>query len=117
MSYVEYQDVAVTTAAGGGATVYSTVVRGRIQQVQYIKTDFADGVDFAITTEVTAQNIWTETNVNAAKVVNPVTAADLESGTASTLTELGIYAAAERVKIVIVAGGNTKTGSFRLIVT
>ena len=49
--------------------------------------------------------------------MNPTTAADLESGSASTLTEVGIYAAAERVKIVVANGGDTLAGSFRIVVT
>ena len=117
MAYVETQTISVTTAAGGGATAFSTVVRGRIQQIVYTKDDFDDAVDFTITLEDTGQNLWTESNVTASKTVNPVTAADLESGSASVLTELGIYAAFERVQIVIAQGGDTKSGSFRLIVT
>lgn len=117
MAYAQAFTVPVTTASDGSATVFSPVVTGRIQQVQYIKDDFADTVDFAITLEDTGQNVWTEANVTVTKTVNPVTKADLETGTASTLTELGIYAAGERVEFAITNGGNTKTGSFQIIVT
>ena len=90
---------------------------GKIQQIAYTKTDFANGVDFTITLEDTGQNLWTESNVNASKTVNPRTAADLESGSASVLTEVGIFAAFERVQIVVAQGGNTLAGSFKIIVT
>ena len=117
MAYAETHTVAVTTDGSGNATAFSPVVTGRIQQIVYTKDTFANGVDFTITLEDTGQNLWTESNVNASKNVNPRTAADLESGSASVLTEVGIYAAFERVKIVIAQGGNTLAGSFKIIVT
>ena len=117
MAYVEDHTVPVTTDSGGNATAFSPVVTGRIQQIIYTKDDFANGVDFTITLEDTGQNLWTESNVNASKTVNPRTAADLESGSASVLTEVGIFAAAERVKFAIAQGGNTLSGSFQIVVT
>ena len=117
MAYAQAFTVSVTTASDGSATVFSPVVTGRIQQIVYTKDTFANGVDFTITLEDTGQNLWTESNVNASKNVNPRTAADLESGSASVLTEVGIYAAAERVKIVIAQGGDELTGSFQIVVT
>ena len=117
MAYVEDHTVPVTTDSGGNATVYTPSVTGKIQQIVYTKDTFANGVDFTITLEDTDQNLWTESNVNASKTVNPLTAADLESGSASVLTEVGIFAAFERVKIVIAQGGDTLAGSFQIIVT
>lgn len=43
--------VDVTTAADGSATKYSPRISGKIYSVSYLKTDFADGVDFAITAD------------------------------------------------------------------
>ena len=64
--FTKRETVEITTVADGSVIGYSKPVNGRILSVQYVKTDFADGVDFAITSETTAQQIWTQDNVNAA---------------------------------------------------
>lgn len=116
MAYAERHTVAITTAAGGTATAYTPVVTGRVLNIRYIKDDFADGVDFAITAETSGLNLWTENNVNASKTVSPVQAAHLATGAASTLTEAPIFVAFERIKIVIAEGGATKSGTFLVVV-
>ncbi len=122
MSYAERHTVPVVTAAGGGATVFSPVITGRIMSIAYVKTDFTDGVDFTITSDMSLQNVWTEANVNAAKTVAPRQATHSTAGVASLYAAAGepvedhIYLANERVKFVIVAGGATKSGAFVVIV-
>lgn len=114
--------VAVTTDASGDATVYtSKPVNGRIFTVKYSKTDFADGVDFTITTETTGQNVWVQENVNASALVCPRQPTHDYAGNASLYASGGepvedyIIAANERIKIVIAAGGDTKSGTFEII--
>lgn len=115
--------VAVTTAADGSATAYSPYLSGRIEQIQYVKTDFADGVDFTITAEGTGQTIWNESDVNAAvtKAVRlPVyttagVAALYAAGGVAVLDKIAV--SRDRVKIVIAQGGNVKTGSFVIVLT
>lgn len=114
MSYVERHTVSVTTDSGGDATGYTPVVTGEIVAIKYNKTDFADGVDVAVTGEESGILIWTGTNVNASVEVAPVKAATLNTGAASTLTERPIAVATERIKIVVSSGGDTKTGSFQV---
>lgn len=111
--------VAVTTAADGSATAYtSTIVNGAVRSIQYVKTDFDNGVDFAITLETTGQGLWTESNVNASAIRCPRQPTHDAIGAASLYAAGGepvedfIYAADERVKIVIAQGGNVKTGTF-----
>lgn len=117
MSYASSETIAVTTDTGGAATAYSGVVNGRIVMVRYTKNNFSNGVDFTITTEDTAQNLWVESDVNASDVAYPVVAATLAgTGAASTLTEVPVYACNERVKIVIASGGNATSGTFRIVV-
>ena len=120
MSYAERHTQTVVTATGGTATVYTPVITGRIAAVVYTKATaavaYASTVDFTITAETSAQNIWTEANVNATETAYPVAAAKLASGAASTITESPIYVAQERVKIVLAQGGNTKRGTFTVIV-
>lgn len=102
--------------------MFTPVVNGKIISLQYVKTDFTDGVDFTITTEDTAQNVWVESNVNAAKTVAPRQATHDPVGVASLYAASGvavedyIHAVEERIKIVIAAGGSAKTGSFTVIV-
>lgn len=115
--HVERHVVTVTTDASGAATSYTPVVTGRVLAVVYAKTDFADGVDFTITAEATGQSLWTDTNINASETVYPVAAANLGgTGAASTLTELPIAVAKDRIKIVVASGGDTKTGTFHVVV-
>jgi hypothetical protein len=108
--------VAITTASDGSATAYTENVTGRIVSIQYVKNNFADGVDVVATGEATALAIWTGTNVNASVTAYPVAATVVQAGTASTLTEVPIVLVNERVKVVIAAGGNATSGTFYVIV-
>lgn len=114
--------VAVTTASDGTATAYSPVLSGYINQIQYVKTDFADGVDFTITANDTGQTIWTESDVNAAKVCFPRQATHTTAGVAALYASGGTAVLApialgrDKVKIVIAQGGNAKSGTFHIIV-
>jgi len=117
--YCRRHAVAATTAADGSSTAYtSTTVNGRVLSVQYVKTDFDNGVDFAITLETTGQGLWTESNVNASATRAPRQPTHDAVGAASLYAVGGepvedfIFAADERVKIVIAQGGNVKAGTF-----
>jgi hypothetical protein len=121
MSYAQREVVSVTTAADGSATVYSNVVTGVLSAIHYVKTDFDNGVDFTITSEATGQSLWTETNVNAAKVIAPRQATHDTGGLASLYAAVGepveapIALANDRIKIVIAQGGNVKIGTFHFV--
>lgn len=114
--------VTVTTNADGDATAYTAhAVTGAILMVTYTKTDFADGVDFTITTEDTLQSVWVDTNVNATETVYPRAALHSTAGAAllyaggGTAVTDRIYVANERIKFVVASGGATKTGTFTVI--
>jgi len=112
-------EVDVTTGADGGATVYSQPVSGRLAHIAYTKTDFANGVDFTITSDRTQQTIWDEDDVNASKTISPVQPAHTSAGGAVTYDGTrpiyrDIVLAAERIKFVIASGGASKTGTFRV---
>lgn len=120
-SYAERHSVTVTTDASGDATAYvpsSGAITGRIASIQYVKTDYANGVDFAITLEATGQGLWTESDVNAAKTVAPRQPTHSQAGVAALYAAGGtavgdhIVAANDRVKIVVAQGGATKVGQF-----
>jgi hypothetical protein len=117
--HVQTFSVAATTDASGDATVYLGPMNAMLSHMRYVKTDFADGVDFTITDEATGATIWTESNVNASATRAPRMATHTTAGVAS------VYAAADgvlapipvsgRIKIVVASGGNAKTGTFHAV--
>lgn len=114
--------VPVTTAADGTATAYSPYLSGFVESIQYVKTDYVDGVDFTITADVTGETIWTEANVNAAVVKRPRAATHTTAGVAAlyaaggTAVQERIALGRDRVKIVLAQGGNATSGSFVITV-
>jgi hypothetical protein len=119
--YAERHAVSLTTDASGDATGYTSTVTGRILSIRYVKTDFADTVDFTITLEATGETVWTEENVTASKTVAPRQATHSTAGVAALYAATFavndyVVAAQDRVKIVIANGGDTKTGTFHVIV-
>jgi hypothetical protein len=115
-------EVTVTTASDGTATAYSPYLSGYIHAIQYVKTDYADGVDFTITAEATGETIWTQSDVNAAAVKAPRQATHSNVGVAALYASGGVAVndrialGRDRVKIVLAQGGNAKTGKFIIIV-
>lgn len=115
--------VAATTAADGSVIAYTPgQVFGRILSVQYVKGNFADTVDWAITGETTGINIWTQENVTASAVVAPRQPTHTQAGAAALYAESGeavndyIAVANERIKITITNGGNATSGTFHITV-
>lgn len=115
-------EVDVTTAADGSATAYSPYLSGYINDIEYVKDDFADGVDFTITAEATGRTLWAESNVNAAVVKAPRQPTHSTAGVAALYADTGtavndrIALGRDRVKIVIAQGGNVKSGTFVITV-
>jgi len=120
--FAERHVVTLTTDESGDATGYTPVITGRILDIIYAKTDFADGVDFTITLEATAQALWSGTNVDTSANVAPRQPTHASDGTASLYAAGGepvedhIVAVNDRVKIVVAQGGDTKTGTFHIVV-
>ena len=110
--------VPVTTAADGTATAFSPFFSGYIESIQYVKTNYTDGVDFTMTADVTGETLWTESNVNAAVVKRPRAATHTTAGVAALYAAAGtavldkIALSRDRVKIELAQGGNATTGSF-----
>jgi hypothetical protein len=122
VAFFQTFEVDVVTAADGSATAYSPNVNGYIHQIRYVKTDFANGVDFAITIEGTGQNVWTQNDVNASATVAPRQPTHDLAGAAALYAAAGqpvndrIAIAADRLQIVIASGGNVKSGKFYVTV-
>lgn len=110
-------EIDLTTNSGGAATAYSPYLSGFIDSIQYVKTDFADGVDFTITAEATGEAILSLTDQNSATKLRPRAATHTTAGVASLYASGGtavtdrIALARDRVKVVVAQGGNVKTGT------
>lgn len=115
--------VAVSDGSQVG-TFYTPWLSGYVESVQYVKdgtTPYTDGVDFTITTDVTGENIWTDTNINASEVVRPRAATHTTAGVAAEYVSGAavndrIALGRDRVKIVLAQAGATKTGTFVITV-
>lgn len=114
-------NIDLTTNGSGAATGYSPYLSGYIMAIQYVKTDFANGVDFTITADETGEAILSLTDQNSATIVRPRAPTHSTAGVAALYASGGtaindrIALGRDRVKVVIAQGGDTKTG--RIIVT
>lgn len=110
--------VTLVTNGSGAATGYTGYLSGYVESIQYVKTDYANGVDFAITADATGEGIWTESDVNSAVIKHPRAATHSTAGVAALYAGSGtavndrIALGRDRVKIVLAQGGDTKTGTF-----
>lgn len=115
----------VTVDASGAATVYfpsAGKARGLLESIQYEKVDFADGVDFTFTDEETGESLWTDTNINASEIVRPRAPVMDQAGAARLYASGGTAVAdkiaiVSRIKLVVAAGGVSKSGIFRILVS
>lgn len=114
--------VPVTTASDGSATAYTPYLSGKVISIRYVKTDYADTVDFTVTADVTGEGIWTEENVTASATRHPRAATHSTAGAAALYASGGTAVLApvalgrDRVKIAVANGGDTKTGTFHVTV-
>jgi hypothetical protein len=112
--------VSVTSDGSGDATAYTPYISGYLESIEYVKTDFTDGVDFTITDEATGKTLWTESNVNAAKVCLPRGATHSNAGVAALYAAGGTAVndkfalGRTRVKIVVASAGAAKVGAFHV---
>ena len=113
--------VTLTTNGSGVAEGYTPKLRGKVHDIQYVKTDFANGADVAITGETTGRNIWTQSDVNASVQVAPRQPTHTQAGVARVYASTDgvadkIAVSGERIKIAIAQGGDTKVGTFHILV-
>ena len=120
--YAERHVVVVAVDADGDGTAYTPIVTGRVMQIHYVKTDYADTADFTITSEATGQSLWTQVNQTASVVKAPRQPTHDGVGVASLYASGGepvegyIVLANDRVKIVVAGGGVSKTGTFHVVI-
>lgn len=121
MSYAQRLTKEVTTDGSGDATAYVDVDCGLLSQIRYVKGTYDNGVDFTITLEATGETLWAESNVNASATRAPRQPTHTTAGVASVYAATDgvldkIAIANDRVKIVVASGGDTKTGTFEILV-
>ena len=123
MSYAERHVLTVTTDSNGDATAYTPVVTGRVMSIRYVKTDYAVGVDFTITAEASGEGLWTETNRDSSETVAPrmplhdaVGGGRFYEAADSEPVVDHIVLANDRVEVVVANGGDTKVGTFHIII-
>lgn len=117
---IERYSVTLETNGSGAATHTTPIIDGFLHSIQYVKVDYADGVDFDFVGASTSQELWDEDDVNAAKTVLPRQPTHDTTGTA--LTYDGSAAAVadkiplfEAISITIGSGGDTKSGTFHIV--
>lgn len=115
-------EVTVVSDGAGAATAYSPVLSGLLHAIQYVKTDYTDGVDFTVTAEATGETLWAQSDVNAAVVKAPRQPTHSTAGVAALYVAAGtavndrIALSKDRVKIVLAQAGATHTGKFIIII-
>jgi len=120
MAHGVRQTVVITTDGSGDAEFFVDGGTWVIEEIKYVKTDFAAGVDFTITGDISGTNIWTELDVDASVTIRPRGATHSTAGVAALYAAAGtavndkILIIEERVKIVIANGGATKTGAITI---
>lgn len=106
--------ISVTTAADGTGTGTGTeTVDGLLWSIEYVKTDYADGVDVTINAagaEGADQKV-VFTNLNAAATLAPRMDRCKTDGTALSANDV-LIPFVGRPQVVIAQGGNAKSGKF-----
>jgi hypothetical protein len=119
---VERHEVKITTNASQDGTGFSAPVNGRIIGIAYVKDDYANTMDFVITTESLGQSVLSKSDVTASAIYSPRAQCQSVAGGALTYTSDSdpvtdhVYVADERIKIVVDEGGVAKSGTFVIIV-
>lgn len=126
MNAIKHTVVVTTGASDGKGSGYTPVINGRILNVIYVKGEsavaYTDGVDVDVTTEDTALSILNKDNLDTSATFAPRQAIHSITGAAALYASEGeavtdfIYVANERLKIAVENGGNSKTGTFTVIV-
>ena len=108
--------------ASGDGIFYSPPLYGHLVSFRYVKTDFANGIDFVCTLETTGETLWSEDSVDASATRYPRAATHSTAGAASLYVAAGpgvlnrIAIGGDRIKIVVDGGGVSKTGTMHITI-
>jgi len=109
----------ITTNGSGAATVYfGSSITGRVVAIKYEpgSSQLATGSDLTITGETSEIPILAKTDAGTSTVWYFPKTKVSESADASAATDAftDVYVFAERIKLVVAQGGDTKTGSMTI---
>lgn len=124
--YPQKQTISLTSAVGGAASGYSTVITGRILSVHYVpdvSVPFTGTPNFSVKTEDSGQNVWVQSGVTPSARLDmaPRQATHSTAGVAALYAGSGtavndfVYAAHERVTFSVTGAGDAKKATFILV--
>lgn len=110
--------LSITTDSSGDGSATTPVLNGLLRRIAYVKTDFADGVDFTLT-DGFGTTLLTGTNVNASAAYHPRQATHGADGSASLYAASGEpvesdYPVSGTLTVTVSSGGDTKSGTFHI---
>lgn len=108
-----------TVTTNGSNTGSATVgpVSGHVVAVVYVKTDYANGVDLAVTAATGSRGVLTVANMDASATYYPLALAQGNTdGADLTAIYTRIPVAEELITLTVTNGGATKTGTFYVYV-
>jgi len=114
--------IPITVDASGDATVYTPPLYGHLISFRYVKTNFANGVDFVVTLETTGETLWAEDSVDASATRYPRAATHSTAGAAALYVAAGtavndkIAISGDRIMIVVDGGGVSTTGTLHITI-
>ena len=117
------ETIVVTTSAGGVATGYSSrAVTGKIKNISYVPGDLLTGSDITVIGETSLIPIITITDLGVAAVSFAPRMATCDVAGAASLyasggepVETEILIVNERIKLSVAQGGDTKSGTFVVV--
>lgn len=125
MSYIQRYVVTVNTDEDGDGIGYTPAVTGKVSAIHYVKDSsnaYSGGADVVVTAEATGETILDVDGVNASASFAPRQATHSTDGVAALYAEDGqavldsICLANDRIKIAVSNGGDTKTGTFHVVI-
>ena len=124
MSYIQRYVVTVTTDEEGDGIGYTPAVTGKVSAIHYVKDTsnaYSDGVNVLVKSEATDETILEIGNVDRSASFAPRRATHTTDGgwayyTPSNMVLDSICLANDRIKIAVSNGGDTKTGTFHVVI-
>ena len=124
MSYIQRYVVTVTTDKEGDGIGYTPAVTGKVSAIHYVKDTsnaYSDGVNVLVKSEATDETILEIGDVRMSASFAPRRATHTIDGMRAYYTSPNavldsICLANDRIKIAVSNGGDTKTGTFHVVI-
>ncbi len=106
----------ITTASDGSATQLFDVTSGYVHSIRVVDTDITNTANVTITVERTGQNILIDGDFGATQTFYPRTLEQLDTDGSNLSTHTRVALANDRVKLVLAAGGDTKSAIVYIVI-